>query len=72
LAGLSLLLIFFYIAVAVFVFIAWAQIFTKAGYSGWLCLLFLIPIVNIVIFFWFAFSNWPVRRERDTGPTLPS
>jgi hypothetical protein len=65
-------LIFIYIAIAVFFFIAWAQIFSKAGYSGWLCLLLIIPLVNIIIFFWFAFSRWPVLRGSDIQHTLPS
>jgi hypothetical protein len=43
--------------------VAWWQIFSKAGYSGALSLLFFIPVVNIILFLWFAFANWPVRQE---------
>ena len=31
----------------------------RAGYSGWLYFLFLIPIVNIVWLWIFAFAEWP-------------
>lgn len=43
--------------------VAWAQIFKKMGHSGAMALLFLIPVVNIIVFFWAAFSDWPVLRE---------
>jgi hypothetical protein len=31
----------------------------KAGFSRWLSLLLLVPIVNIVVIWMFAFSSWP-------------
>ena len=31
----------------------------RTGYSGWLYLLFLIPIVNMVWLWIFAFAEWP-------------
>lgn len=43
--------------------IAWAQILKKAGKSPWMCLLWLVPIVGIVYYFIFAFSEWPVVQE---------
>jgi uncharacterized membrane protein YhaH (DUF805 family) len=39
------------------------KIFSKAGYSWALGLLMLIPIVNIIMAFFLAFADWPVRRE---------
>lgn len=43
---------------------AWAMIFHKSGYSGWLSLLFLVPLVNVGLFLWFAFfAKWPVREK---------
>ena len=46
-----------------FVFFLWGRIFSKAGYSGWLCLTQLVPLVNIIVLGWFAFAEWPVTRE---------
>ena len=41
---------------------AW-RIAKKAGYSGALSLLLLIPLVNIVVIWIFAFAKWPVERN---------
>ena len=35
------------------------KIVKKAGYSGWWCLLMLVPIVQIVMLWVFACSRWP-------------
>jgi len=46
--------------------IAWWAIFSKAGYSGALSLLFFIPIAGLIMFLVFAFGKWPIlRRARD-------
>ncbi len=68
------LLLFLYIVLAVVWIVAWAQIFKKAGYSGAMCILLIIPIINVIVFLWFAFSRWPVQEKvREEGPnnTLP-
>ena len=39
------------------------MILRKAGYSGWWCLLGFVPIVNIVMFWVFAFADWPNLRQ---------
>jgi hypothetical protein len=36
-------------------------IFRKAGYSGWLGLLMVVPVVNLVALLWFATSTWPLE-----------
>lgn len=43
--------------------VAYVVILRKAGYSGWVVLLAFIPLVNVVAFFVFAFSDWPVRKQ---------
>lgn len=40
------------------------KIVSKAGYSGWWCLLLLIPVVNLVMIWVFAFSRWPATQYR--------
>jgi hypothetical protein len=37
-------------------------IFKKAGYSPWLSLLMVLPIVNFVMLYFLAFSRWPTQR----------
>jgi len=39
------------------------RICTKAGYSGWLSLLVLIPIANLLLLYFLAFSEWPLERQ---------
>lgn len=41
------------------------QIFSKAGFSGWLSLLMLIPLVNLIVLYVVAFSDWPSLRHSN-------
>jgi len=38
-------------------------IFSKAGYSEWLSLLMVVPIVNIAMLYFLAFSTWPNQSQ---------
>jgi hypothetical protein len=40
-------------------------IFSKAGYSKWLSLLMLVPMVNLILLYFLAFSEWPRAGKRD-------
>ena len=52
---------------AVLGFIVWVfltvLIFRKAGYSGVQIILLFVPIVNLVLFVWFALTEWPIQKE---------
>lgn len=50
-------------------YVCW-RILTKAGYSGWLTLLNLIPFGTLGIMLMLAFGNWPVLRG-GTGGSSP-
>lgn len=58
---------------AFLVFPAW-KIFSKAGYSGILSLALLVPILNLVIWWFLALSEWPVLKELNAlrQKTTPS
>ena len=56
--GTIILLVFL-----VIVLIPYFKIYKKAGFSGWLCILNLIPIVNLIVLYCVAFMEWPVHRE---------
>lgn len=43
------------------VLVAWADIFLKVGYSRWYCFLMVIPVVNIIWLFIFAWRKWPIQ-----------
>jgi len=40
-------------------------IFQKAGYSKWLSILMVVPIVNIIMLFFLAFSTWPALSGKE-------
>lgn len=48
--------------VAVFIIPGW-RIASKAGYSGAWSLLLLVPIINLVVIWIFAFMRWPAQRS---------
>jgi len=51
--------------VCVFMIFCYWKIFSKAGYSGALSLLMLVPLVNLIVFIWFAFAEWPVLKGQQ-------
>lgn len=34
----------------------------KAGYPGWYSLLMLVPVLNLVLIYYFAFATWPIEQ----------
>jgi len=38
-------------------------IFSKAGFTGWLSLLLLVPVLNILVLYYVAFSKWPILKK---------
>ena len=61
--GLSLPhLIVLAMVLGVFVYPA-SRILKRAGFSGWLALLSIIPFINIIGLWWFAFAAWPNARD---------
>jgi heme/copper-type cytochrome/quinol oxidase subunit 2 len=57
------------VVIAFAIFCYW-KIFAKAGYSGALSLLLLVPIANLIVVVWFAFADWPVLK-RLRGEVVP-
>jgi hypothetical protein len=53
------------IVIAVFLVPAW-RILSKAGYSGAWSLLYLVPVVNIIALWVFAFADWPATQTRES------
>jgi hypothetical protein len=43
--------------------VPWFFIYKKAGYSPAMGCLMFIPLVNIIMLFVLAFSQWPIERE---------
>jgi hypothetical protein len=46
------------------------MIFSKAGFSGWMSLTQIIPIVNVIALFYLAFAEWPIHRGGRKEPWI--
>ncbi|MBN2216060.1 MAG: hypothetical protein JW719_01660 [Pirellulales bacterium] len=47
-------------------------IFEKAGFPGALSLLMTVPGINLVVLFFFAFTQWPALKQRGQGKNIGS
>ena len=56
------LLVFLLVGVVLYIIPVW-RIVSKAGFHGAFALLMLVPVVNIVMLWVFAFVKWPVERR---------
>jgi len=54
------------IVLLVLVLPAWlfSRVVSKAGFSGWWALLGVVPLVNLVALWVFAFTKWPLVPEK--------
>lgn len=43
----------------------------KAGYPGWYSLLMLVPVLNLVLIYCFAFSTWPIEQPDQLAVSEP-
>jgi len=59
--GIFIFLVFV-IVFALQIIVMW-RIASKAGYSGALSLLMLVPLVNFIIILLFAFTEWPIEAR---------
>ena len=46
---------------AVLIIVPFWIIFGKAGFSKWLSLLMVVPLVNIAMLYFLAFASWPSK-----------
>jgi hypothetical protein len=51
------------IAPLLFVIVPLWKICSKAGYPGVLSLTALVPGINVIMFYYLGFSDWPVLKE---------
>ena len=58
-------LIFLVVLLPVVIIPYW-KIFSKAGFSGWLSLLMLVPLANLIVLYVVAFSEWKGRGALST------
>jgi hypothetical protein len=56
---------------ALIMIIPFWRIFSKAGYSGWLSILMVLPIINLILLYFLAFANWPILKSKVNQTTIP-
>ena len=61
------------VPLAIVVLVVWmvSRVLRKAGYSGWWSVTALVPLVNLVMLWMFAFADWPALRARTTRQSTP-
>ena len=63
---MEILIIAFVVALIAFIIWINVRILNKAGYSGWWSLILFVPIVNIIMIYVFAFSQWPRLGQKNS------
>ena len=64
------LIALFGVCMSVVMVIPYWKIYSKTGQPGAMALLQLIPLVNVVMLYVLAFSEWPIEREMKSGRDL--
>jgi hypothetical protein len=65
LSELFLILIVIFFFAIVFLLIPYWRIFKKAGFSPALSLLMLIPLINVALLYYLAFTEWPSLKQNQ-------
>lgn len=50
------------LVVAIAIVVPLWRICTRAGYPGWLGLLILLPVANLLLLYFLAFADWPADK----------
>ena len=64
----EIIIIFIILTIVIFPVILVSRILNKAGFSGWLSLISLVPVINLIFLWVFAFIDWPnIDQRTDSG-----
>lgn len=69
-AMMAILPIFILVGIVIMLIPYW-MIFKKAGFSPWLSILMFVPLVNFIMLYVLAFSEWKVVPVAQTAPYIP-
>jgi len=56
----SLLMMVVYMAIVV---VPFYQIWKRTGHNGWIAVLMLVPLVNVIMLYVIAFKQWPIEQK---------
>jgi hypothetical protein len=48
------------------------RICIKAGYPSWAGVFAMVPVLNVLLLWFFAFSKWPLERQLATLQARPT
>jgi len=65
----NVLLLALLIALLVVSVTALVRIAQRAGFSGWWVLILLVPVANLLAFWYFAFGEWPAMKPHREPQT---
>lgn len=51
------------LAIAIALVIPTWRICQRTGYPGWIGILILVPMVNLILLYFIAFSDWPTDKK---------
>jgi apolipoprotein N-acyltransferase len=58
--------LFMIVVYAAVVVVPFYQLWKRTGHNGWLSLLMLIPLVNLIMLYVLAFKQWPALPDRNS------
>ena len=61
--GVLIIVIGLVVAFSILMMVPWFFIYKKAGFHPAMGCLMFLPIVNVVMMFVLAFTEWPIERE---------
>ncbi|NOI97972.1 hypothetical protein F0232_23875 [Vibrio sp. T3Y01] len=61
-AGISVWQLLILSIIVLLPYLLFGPILKKAGFSKWWSLIMLIPVINVVAVWIFAFAKWPIER----------
>lgn len=53
-----------WLLIALLVIVPVWRICQRAGYSGWLSVLAIVPLLNLGLLYFLAFGSWPALKEK--------
>jgi hypothetical protein len=66
------LALFVFFAIVVATVVPYWRIFSRLGFSGWLAILMAIPLVNLAVLYYVAYSRWNLKPEPSQPPASTS
>lgn len=61
--GTMLFIVVFALICMVMAYLIFGPILKKAGFPKWYAIAMIIPFINVIATWWFAFAKWPAQAQ---------